>query len=129
MLCLSVNTVVSLDIMHAQHVTIYLINMVFLDGTHSEVGTVLQHPALHWHDQRGAIIGVRFLGCAKSQQQRSCVWVWVRGPCYETTIPSVNICSVFISQQLRRAQMAQCLNESVAQAAEEARQEELRRKI
>jgi len=31
--------------MNDQHVTIDLINMVFVSGTHSEVGTVLQHPA------------------------------------------------------------------------------------
>ena len=37
---LSVHPAVSLDIMHAQHVTIYLITMVFVGGTHSEVGTV-----------------------------------------------------------------------------------------
>ena len=44
---LSVHIVVSLDIMHAEHVTVYLINMVFVGGTHSEVGTVPQHPVLH----------------------------------------------------------------------------------
>jgi len=65
---LSVHTVVSLDIMHAEHVTIYLINMVFVGGTHSEVGTAPQHSVLHRHDQRGTIIGARFLGSEKSQQ-------------------------------------------------------------
>jgi len=64
--------------MNAQHVTIDLINMFFVGGTRIEVGTVSQHPPLdRGHDQRGAIIRARFLGCAKSQQQRSCVWVWV----------------------------------------------------
>jgi len=46
MLFLSVHTIVSLYIMNAQHVTIDLINMFFVGGTHSEVGTVPQHPAL-----------------------------------------------------------------------------------
>ena len=47
MLSLSVHTIVSLYIMNAQHVTTDLINMFFVGGIHSKVGTVPQHSALH----------------------------------------------------------------------------------
>ena len=74
MFSISVHTVVSLYIMNAQHVTIDLINMFFVGGTHSEVGIVSQHAALdRGHDQRRAIIGARFFGCAKSQQKVVCM--------------------------------------------------------